>query len=332
MFVSIRELARRFEKALEEKLKPTGYDSDGTVTRIEDGKIWVHIPGGVPETPVDITMAAEVGDAVKVRLSGGKAWLTGNKTEPPTGDKEAKAAQEMARWSAGRVARIEEEIQNGDFNGEDGTVIWTTLSDPVPPNYTFSITSLQGGTYPKPEDIILAGAYSYKIITVTDSTVLAGERVSIKGADGASVTGITEMYALSATTTAPADADFTPNVQTPTEQLPYLWNMEIITYSTGTSTPQAKHILLTYTEGVEGRGISAVTEYYCRSTSLVAPADADFGTSVPTLTETYKYLWNYELITYTDGTSPTKTDKRIIGVYGNRGYGITQLTDRKSVV
>lgn len=324
MGVSIRELARRFEKALEEKLKPTGYDSDGTVTRIEDGKIWVHIPGGVPETPVDITMAAEVGDAVKVRLSGGKAWLTGNKSEPPTGDKIAKEAQHLAMSSNKRVAKIEAEIANGDIGG--GTVIWTTTADPVLPDYTFTITDLQGEGTPKVDDIIFAGAYRYVIRSVGSTTLLAGDRESIRGADGATITGVTEMYALSATTTAPADEDFSPNVQTPTEQLPYLWNMEIISYSTGTSTPQAKHILLTYTAGVEGRGISAVTEYYCRSTSLTAPADADFGTSVPTLTETYKYLWNYELITYTDGTRPTTTDKRIIGVYGNRGYGITQLT------
>lgn len=324
MGVSIRELARRFEKALEEKLKPTGYDSDGTVTRIEDGKIWVHIPGGVPETPVDITMAAEVGDAVKVRLSGGKAWLTGNKSEPPTGDKIAKEAQHLAMSSNRRVAKIEEEIANGDIGA--GTLIWTTTADPALPDYTFTITDLQGEGTPKVDDIIFAGAYRYVIRSIGKTTVLAGDRESIKGADGATITGVTEMYALSATTTAPADEDFSPNVQTPTEQLPYLWNMEVISYSTGTSTPQAKHILLTYTAGVEGRGISAVTEYYCRSTSLTAPADADFSTSVPTLTETYKYLWNYELITYTDGTSPTKTDKRIIGVYGNRGYGITQLT------
>lgn len=130
MGVSIRELARRFEKALEEKLKPTGYDSDGTVTRIEDGKIWVHIPGGVPETPVDITMAAEVGDAVKVRLSGGKAWLTGNKSEPPTGDKTAQAAQKLALSARAKANDVQREADKliviTDRQEEEiGTVIVT---------------------------------------------------------------------------------------------------------------------------------------------------------------------------------------------------------------
>ena len=42
------------------------------------------------------------------------------------------------------------------------------------------------------------------------------------------------------------------------------------------------------------------------------------GTTVPTLTATNKYLWNYEKITYTNGTSK-ETAKRVIGVYGDKG-------------
>lgn len=324
MGLSLRELARRFEEALNEKKKPSAIDEDAVVTRIEDGRVWVHIPGGAPETPVEITMDAAVGDRVRIRRAGGRAFLSGNYSEPPTGDKVAKAAQKLALSSSKRVAKIEDEIANGDIGG--GTVIWTTTASPVAPDYTFTITDLQGDGTPKENDIIFAGAYRYVILSVGNTTVLAGDRESIKGADGATITGVTELYALSATTTAPADEDFTANVQTPTELLPYLWNMEVIQYSTGTSVNQSKHILLTYTAGVEGRGISSITEYYCRSSSTSAPADNDFSTTVPTLTETYKYLWNYELITYTDGTTPTKTDKRIIGVYGNRGYGITQIT------
>lgn len=103
--MGLRELARRFEEALREKQKPTGCDDDATVTRIEDGKIWVHIPGGAPETPVDITMSAKVGDVVKIRRSGGKAWLTGNKSKPPTDDTVAKEASRKAA-AAGYMATV----------------------------------------------------------------------------------------------------------------------------------------------------------------------------------------------------------------------------------
>ena len=42
--------------------KPEAYDTGATITRIENGVAWVHIPGGVDETPVKLTIAAEVGD------------------------------------------------------------------------------------------------------------------------------------------------------------------------------------------------------------------------------------------------------------------------------
>lgn len=117
MGLSLRELARRFEEALNEKKKPSAIDEDAVVTRIEDGRVWVHIPGGAPETPVEITMDAAVGDRVRIRRAGGRAFLSGNYSEPPTGDKVAKAAQKLALSSSKRVAKIEDEIANGDIGG-----------------------------------------------------------------------------------------------------------------------------------------------------------------------------------------------------------------------
>ena len=72
--------------------KTKGYDTQATVTRVEDGKAWVHIPGGVPETPAELTINAQPGDSVMVRLVGGRAFLLGNATSPPTDDATAKEA------------------------------------------------------------------------------------------------------------------------------------------------------------------------------------------------------------------------------------------------
>lgn len=74
----------------------SAYDVAATVTRIEDGIAWVHIDGGVDETPVKLTVAAHEGDVVQVRVGGGTAWLTGNGTRPPTDDARAIVAQETA--------------------------------------------------------------------------------------------------------------------------------------------------------------------------------------------------------------------------------------------
>ena len=74
----------------------SGYYTPATVTRVEGDTAWVHIDGGVDETPVKMTIAAHEGDKVQVRVSGGGAWLTGNGTRPPTDDATANAAQETA--------------------------------------------------------------------------------------------------------------------------------------------------------------------------------------------------------------------------------------------
>ena len=40
------------------KTKTSPYDTRAVVRRVEDGVAWVHIPGGVDETPVRMTMNA----------------------------------------------------------------------------------------------------------------------------------------------------------------------------------------------------------------------------------------------------------------------------------
>ena len=102
------------EKELAEALTPAKtepYDTEATVRRIEGGTAWVHIPGGVDETPVALTINAQAGDTVRVRVSGGSAWIVGNDTAPPTDDTTAEAAQETAE-TAQTIARTAS--QNAD--------------------------------------------------------------------------------------------------------------------------------------------------------------------------------------------------------------------------
>lgn len=77
--------------------KTSAYDSVGTVTRVEDGVAWVHIAGGVDETPVQMTINAKAGDQVQVRVAGGRAWLVGNASSPPTDDATAKEALDYGK-------------------------------------------------------------------------------------------------------------------------------------------------------------------------------------------------------------------------------------------
>lgn len=90
----IKDLLDAFKAS--EKNKTTGYDTSATVKRIENGTAWVHIPGGVDETPAKLTINANVGDIVQVRVSGGKAFLIGNGSAPPTDDTTAIKATRVA--------------------------------------------------------------------------------------------------------------------------------------------------------------------------------------------------------------------------------------------
>lgn len=73
-------------------------------------------------------------------------------------------------------------------------------------------------------------------------------------------------------------------------------------------------------QGNTGKGIKSVTEYYLASSLSegVTTSTSGWQPTMQPLSETDKYLWNYELITYTDNTTATLSPV-IIGVYGDRG-------------
>lgn len=92
--ILIKKLADTINSSPSQKTSP--YDTQAEVRRIEGDTAWVHIPGGVDETPVQLTTNAKKGDIVQVRVSGGRAWLYGNATAPPTDDTTAKEAKHKA--------------------------------------------------------------------------------------------------------------------------------------------------------------------------------------------------------------------------------------------
>lgn len=78
----------------ESKTKP--YDTVAKVLRVDEKTAYVHIDGGADETPAQMAINCKTGDTVKIRVSGGKAWLTGNITAPPTDDSVAIKANKTA--------------------------------------------------------------------------------------------------------------------------------------------------------------------------------------------------------------------------------------------
>lgn len=101
---------------------------------------------------------------------------------------------------------------------------------------------------------------------------------------------------------------------------PYLWGYEVTTFSLSSPKETEKRVIGVWSK--DGKGIKSITEYYlATSASSGVTKDRekwDWTTTLQTITPTKKYLWNYEVITYTD-SSITESDPRIIGVYGDKG-------------
>lgn len=143
------------------------------------------------------------------------------------------------------------------------------------------------------------------------------------GSDGVGITKITEYFAISTSSTyAPSNWYTTP--QQTTETYRYLWNYERIHYSDGQSLDTEKRIIgvhgISGSNGSDGKGIRNVTNYYLATSQQngVTTSTSGWTTTPQTMTEQKKYLWNYEIITYTDKTVYTVAP-HIIGTYGDKG-------------
>lgn len=85
-------------------------------------------------------------------------------------------------------------------------------------------------------------------------------------------------------------------------------------------------------DGADGKSIGDVINYYL-ATSLssgVTTSTSGWTTSVQSISSSKKYLWNYEVIKYTDGTTASTSTPCVIGVYGDKGTtGATGATGAK---
>ena len=143
------------------------------------------------------------------------------------------------------------------------------------------------------------------------------------GADGIGIRSITEYFATSASSTYAPSSWYTTPQQT-TETYRYLWNYERIYYSNGQSLDTEKRIIgvhgISGSNGSDGKGIKQVTNYYLATYRQSGVTTSTYGwTTSPQNTSTYnRYLWNYEVITYTDNTTHT-VEPHIIGTHGQDG-------------
>lgn len=199
-------------------------------------------------------------------------------------------------------------------------------------------TTVPTGTWSGSVPSASAGQYLWArtIITYTDdttSTIYSVGRMGTNGANGTngkSIGSVVNYYLATASSSGvtTATSGWTTAVQSVSAAKKYLWNYEVVKYTDGTvASTTAPCIIGSYGDrgskgdkgdtGSTGNGIKSITEHYAVSASN-STVPTSWSSTVPTMTESNKYLWNYETITYTNGTT-VDTTKRVIGVYGNKG-------------
>lgn len=122
----------------------------------------------------------------------------------------------------------------------------------------------------------------------------------------------------------PYATQFTTEMQSVSSSKKYLWNYEEVVYSIGPSDISDPVIIGMYGTGADGKGITDILNYYgtTQEPELPDPIPDNFWKdnkdAIKELSSVNKYLWNYERVLYTDGTSKP-SEPMIIGVYGDSG-------------
>ena len=131
------------------KTKTTAYDTMAEVVRVEGDTAWVHIDGGVTETPAEMTISCQKGDIVRVRVANGSAYLIGNNTAPPTDDATAVRATSIAT-TAHQTAIIADEKAEAAQPAYTDYAVYYLLSIAQPDTPTESTYITEGWSTTQP--------------------------------------------------------------------------------------------------------------------------------------------------------------------------------------
>ena len=233
--------------------------------------------------------------------------------------------------------------RNGDDgkDGEDGKDGRGVRSTSVTYQSSSSGTTIPTGVWSSSIPSVSAGKYLWTrtVIEYTDdtsSTLYSVSKMGGNGTDGKGIKSITEYYLASASSSGvtTSTSGWTTKIQMITTSKKYLWNYEVIHYTDDTSTTTSPCIIGVYGDkGATGNGIQSITNYYLAtaSGSDVTTDTSGWTTTVQTISAAKKYLWNYEVVTYTNGNQ-SETAPHIIGVYGDQGKPGKDGTDGKDGV
>lgn len=234
--------------------KPTPYDTKGEVKAIRDGVAYVHFYGSdIDETPVQLTINAEVGDEVVVRASGGRAYIIGNATSPPTDDREAKKASRQAREAQAKAKNATEVAEDAKGKAEDAQATATDAQTQAADAVSKANSSVASDTL-------------HYLATSYDSGVTTADSPSTYGT-------------------------WTTTIQTISEEKPYLWTYHTYHKASGQSVNTSPVITGTYGEkGADGTSVTILGSYDTLADLESAHPTGNVGDSYMVAGDLY--IWN----------------------------------------
>lgn len=157
-----------------------------------------------------------------------------------------------------------------------------------------------------------------------------------KGNTGVGIVNVQEMYLASSLNSGVTESTSgwsnDPTTQMMTASKRYLWNYEVTQYSNSTIEKTTPKIIGVYGDqggnGKDGVSITGVKNMYLATSSTsVTKETSGWTETIQTMNKDKKYLWNYEIINYSNG-SKSESEPVIIGAFGVDGNSITGIVEQ----
>ena len=310
----------------------------------KDGKDGTSITKKGPDT-IEYVLSTD-----GVNPKQGESWST---TRPTPAQGEYVLVRTTVHWSDDTTTVLisSERNPNDGQPGQDiivdgATVMKYAVSD------SNAVQPTQWSDYDAIKSQIVPGKWLWSQATTNykkaDGSGSAGSSVNynvsyigINGANGRAITATSEHYNVSDSSSTqwnvPASGDWanewTTNPNVPDQQgktqwnqnKRYLWNYEKITYqeSNGNTTINRTipRVVAIWTK--DGKGIDTIVNWYAiNNDPLTVPTTGWDDDAMPP-TPANPYLWNYEVVTWTDGASTGGIEyAHVIGHYGKDGISV----------
>ena len=265
------------------------------------------------------TTIVDVTDAYNVILTSESFTFVGNTTGAPSGLK--CQTQAVAYCGTNQCSSVS--VDQKAITCPTGISVTVENSGTAAPTITFTTTATITAACEATIPVVVEG------ITVNKKFSFAVAKTGAKGDTGAagkSITGVTNYFLATSANTGvtTSTTGWTTTMQSTTTTNKYLWCYQKITYSSGNPTMTIPVIIGTHGAtggtGPTGKGIKSVTNKYLTTSASTGVTTSTSGWSnTPTATDiTKKYIWCYQVITYTDN-STSNTTPAIIGTHGATG-------------